>query len=61
MSSVKTGPAASLVRRNWRIIGLLLIISWLIIGCSGSADEVQARYVIQDRITFLITIAGVSG
>lgn len=57
----KTDAAAFLVRRNWRIIGLLLIVCWLIIGFTGTAEGVQARYVIQDRIAFQITIAGASG
>jgi hypothetical protein len=50
-----------IIRWNWHILGLLLIICWLMIGFFVTVDEVQARYVIQDRIAFQITIAGASG
>jgi len=61
MSFSKTGPTAPGIRQNWRILCILLIICWLIIGGPGSSDRVRARYVIQDRIAFQVTIAGMSG
>ena len=61
MSFQKHDPATHMARRNWRILGCLVIICWLIMACAGSMDTVQARYVIQERIMFSITIAGASG
>jgi len=56
-----TDSETHIIRWNWRVFGLLLIVCWLMIGVFVTVDEVQARYVIQDRIAFEITIAGASG